>query len=292
MREQSYSAYCRFIPKTIACKQMLPRIKVHVGSEYFPGRIETRVSREEHAPRQEVPSTQKVMINLSSCEAPVGMDCSLSSVTFVDESDILFPDGKVRGLLDTMYQLSNILPISDSPSGSKIYKNSFTGQSAVDALKEKFMMSSEEAEFFGENLRRSDYLQHVVDPKKPFAANSALYRLTCHQHPDILNSFVVWPLGQQCENPILLTRKLLDQLDDIERRLKYDGQVFYKYACKSRLYHQFQVAVCELHVVNLRSMSNDVRTVSIVPHSTLCQFWLLNDLHHCRLSASTFSTSC
>ena len=134
---------------------------------------------------------------------------------------------------------------------------------AVEALKTTYLISSPEAVAFAEQLRLSNILRHVTDEYKPFTESNSLYRLCCHQHADVLNSYGTWPSGRKCSDPVRLSTTLLNQVEKLEKRLAHRGHVNYKYACKTRLFPPFEYAVCELQQVDLKSMNNEARLVSV-----------------------------
>ena len=193
---------------------------------------------------------------------------SLSSVTYVDESrQIVFPDGTSRDVVDATEFLKKLFPIWNN----KQHKQSFSGKEAVNSLKITYLISSDEAIRFGEQLRLANYIRHVNDEYKPFTESNGLYRLCCHHEPNVLNSFNTWPAGKKCLDPVQLSVTLLAQVQKLEKRLLHHGQINYKYACRTSQFPPFEYAVCELQAVDLKSMSNEAKLVS---HPLLLQGYL------------------
>lgn len=186
---------------------------------------------------------------------------SCSSLTFEDGTEVRWPDWKLLGLVETTYRLKKIIPVQDNPRGSKVYKSSFTGDSAAKALMEKYAIRQSEAEAFCETLRLGDHIHHVCGLSRPFVADSTLYRLTCDHQPEILNSFIIWPKRVACNDPIGLTFSLLNQIRKIEKRVEKNGRIYYQAAWKTRIYARFEAALCELHAVDLSSLDNDKKMV-------------------------------
>lgn len=188
---------------------------------------------------------------------------SLSSVTYIDElHQIAFPDGNSRDVVDTTEFLKKLFPIGNNIDGKTAWNNSFSGQQAVDALKVAYTISSTDAVSFGEHLRSSNLLRHVNDEYYPFMEGTGLYRLCCHQHPNVLNSYGRWPFARRCTDPEKLSCSLLDHIHRLEQKLRHRGQINYKYACKTRLFPVFEYAACELQAVDLKTMDNDEKLVS------------------------------
>ena len=201
-------------------------------------------------PRLQVPTTPPVV------EPPPPPRPDQASVTLPGGSG-----GTRATVLETMEQLKEILPGADLKHALTIYKKSFTGQTAVEAITSRYEITESDAVAFGRQLQKADILHHVVsDGDHEFANAPHLYfRLQCHQEPAVLNSYRVWT-ERVDPDAMALVQRLKKKMVKVESAVTVSGLVDYAAARNVPEYPELEEAVCELQKVDMFPMDDTTRT--------------------------------
>jgi glutaredoxin len=194
-----------------------------------------------------------------STEAPVEPAKPLSR----PKTDFLkLPDGSCASVVTMVEKLKTILTCQAHKHKRAICKNSFTGEQAVEALQKDFQLASRnEAIQFGEYLRQSQLLHCLVDNRTEFSDSSkALYRLQCHQTPNILNSYRIWNTVVDPDYMAILKR-LKSLLTTVEKQVtdSSTGGINYTLVHANKDFPIFEEAVCELQRVDLTKLDASKR---------------------------------
>lgn len=198
------------------------------------------------------------------------------------ESDkIEIPNGMKVSVLDTMERLKKVLPRKEMPYNLTIYTNCFTGASAVDAIKNSYDCTEEEAIAFGQQLEKRQMLHHVVNDHAFSNSKDYYFRLQCCQLPEVLNAYRVWDTNattlasdaetkenskkdDNLKDSVGLVIRLKKMLGKIEAAMTNNqGEVNYKAAMDHESMPTFQEAVCELQSVEMGGMDRNTKLVRL-----------------------------
>ena len=175
-----------------------------------------------------------------------------------EEKSIQLPDGSMGSVLEVMVKLESILPIANLKQNFKIYTKSFNGVDSLNAIARAYHISSQDALAFGKSLNQTHIIHHVTDGHR-YGKNLYYYRLHCHQHPDVLNSYRVWTERVDDDSMALVSRlkKLLGKIEsDVTDN---QGRVDYKSARTNENWLVFEEAVCELQGVDMEKMDENTK---------------------------------
>jgi glutaredoxin len=178
-----------------------------------------------------------------------------------DKRNVELPLGNRVSVLQAMLELKDLIPLDNHKHNLTTYRNSFSGCLLTDVFHERFNLSRREAEDLGKSLYQAQILRHVT-LEHPFADSNKLFRLQCHQTPEVLNSFCIW------QYELSLTKNGAEVLDEIMGRLLVvldaitdsdKGRVHYSRATKyyEDLVEELDYAICELQMVKLARMDKN-----------------------------------
>ena len=176
-----------------------------------------------------------------------------------DERSVTLPGGKKATVLETVEQLKGVLPSSNLKHMLTLYKKSFTGQQAVEALRKHYQFPESDAVEFGRQLQKAQILHHVVDEHEFSGASNLYFRLHCHHQPAVLNSYRVWT-ERVDPDALALVKRLKGMLGKVESAVTVSGSV--DYAAAHTVvpdYPAFEEAVCELQNVDMSAMEDTTR---------------------------------
>jgi len=166
--------------------------------------------------------------------------------------------------------LKSILPFRNLKYHLVVYRDCFKGVEMIDALLKKypsrFLYRSEAVDYAREVLqKRHRLLDHVVGEHEIQDTDGLFFRLTCHQQPNVLNSYRVWGTEERVDTNVLgiagrLQKNLSSILADVT---DIDSKVDYKKAGLHKDFPQFEEATCELQGVDYRTMDDKTKVVSI-----------------------------
>jgi len=179
--------------------------------------------------------------------------------------------GKVsRDLLKWLPRKNNRMPIlfKSSYDSSQSYKNYFSGSEAIKTFMKHYnFLSSDHAVAYGQKLLNLGIINRIgkisLDPD--LFSKKGYYRLQSLQSPKILNSFRIWTreidLDQMSLDPILLISRLLRHMTEIITSATNDaGTVDYPAARKNPRFRDFEEAVCQLQLANIKDIIDDENT--------------------------------
>jgi glutaredoxin len=189
-----------------------------------------------------------------------------NAIALPDNNDNSEEEKKTMTVLEMTELLKKSLPSRDLKHHLTAYKNAFRASELVDTLMNVFSFSSrEKALEYGRDVLQNEHglLGHVVDDHPLQDTQSLFFRLTCHQKPDILNSYRRWT-ERVDPDPLRLLNTLKKKLTSSILSKHTDqrsGKVNYMAAYKDPEFPGFEEAACELQGVDIGAMTKDLKLV-------------------------------
>eukprot|EP00339_Tiarina_fusa_P001085 CAMPEP_0117034964 /NCGR_PEP_ID=MMETSP0472-20121206/24862_1 /TAXON_ID=693140 ORGANISM="Tiarina fusus, Strain LIS" /NCGR_SAMPLE_ID=MMETSP0472 /ASSEMBLY_ACC=CAM_ASM_000603 /LENGTH=531 /DNA_ID=CAMNT_0004744295 /DNA_START=318 /DNA_END=1913 /DNA_ORIENTATION=+ len=191
------------------------------------------------------------------------------NVIKVPNKDNTVKKKRKMSVLEMTELLKKTLPCRELKYNLTVYKNAFKANELIDALEELFFSSKtsstssrEEALTFGRDILQERYgiVDHVVEDHVLKDTPSLFFRLTCHQTPNVLNSYRKWT-ERVDPDPMRLLKTLNTALMTIlsEHTNDKTGKVDYKAAYQNPEFLAFEEATCELQGVDLGQMKPDLK---------------------------------
>jgi hypothetical protein len=152
--------------------------------------------------------------------------------------------------------------------GAITYKRSFFGHQVIEVFRGVFEVSEKGAFVLAQQILHLGIfhalLQQAGRSSTPTTFESnALYRLQCHDTPDILNSYRFWTERTDTDSMRLMNR-LLTMLQEIEMKVTDEvGNTNFKKAVSLAEFAVFEEAVCELQGVDMNGMDDVTKLVRI-----------------------------
>jgi len=172
-----------------------------------------------------------------------------------------------RDLLQWLPRKNNRMAIlfKSSHQTSSAYKTYYSGSEVINTLMKHYnFLSSDRAVVFGQELLNLGVIHRIGKDRlvsNLFCAKGS-YRLQSLRSSKILNSFRTWNertgLNNLSLHPILTLSRLLRQMTEILTSATNDaGIVDYCAARKNPKFRDFEEAVCELQLVNIKDIDDE-----------------------------------
>jgi hypothetical protein len=170
---------------------------------------------------------------------------------------ILMPDQSETTVLHLTEMLIRMFQSEDVTQGVKIHKRSFREGDAIKVLHEEFAITEGEAANFCSMLLKKKLIHRLG-----MSGGSSIYRLQCWHSPLILNSYRVWT-ERVDKNSLRMLRQLSKLGVSVERSAADEkGSINLQNVAQSKLYAEFEEAICELQGVDMKDMDNSTKIVS------------------------------
>jgi glutaredoxin len=195
----------------------------------------------------------------------------------VEEYCIQIPGEDTTTVVEMTEMLKDLIPQDkEREVDGIIYRRSFLGFQVTKTLQSVFGTSRNETELLAQQLVVHGVLYSIDgDPSTTLFDEKHVYRLHCHNTPDILNSYREWTETAYTESARLLDG-LWDMLQTVETSvMDVEGLIDLKKVAKHHQFPLFEEAVCELQRVNLGELDDKSMLVCLCLCITLLSF---NDL--------------
>jgi glutaredoxin len=176
----------------------------------------------------------------------------------VEEYCIQIPGEDTTTVVEMTEMLKDLIPQNkEREVDGIIYRRSFMGFQVTKTLQAVFNTSRNETELLAQQLVVQGVLHSIDgDPSTTLFDEKHVYRLYCHNTPDILNSYREWTETTYTESVRLLDG-LWDMLQTVETSVMDDeGLIDLQKVSKHPQFPLFEEAVCELQRVNLGDLDD------------------------------------
>lgn len=187
---------------------------------------------------------------------------------------------------ELMELLKEWLPLKKCEYNEQVFENSVTGLTLFSTLQNALDVSMDETIRFVQDLCDQGVIRHVDTEQYPlpkkmwfFSTNHDVYRLQCHAEPNVLNSYLRWPVIElQPENCLGVVDNLCRLLTVMEMSSldPESGLLDAEHCVKLKKFSIFEEAICELQHLSNESLfqlsENEMTAFALNLHSVLMRY--------------------